>query len=1344
MSSSKDDKIQEQLLRAERAKQIAAKIRPGEEAKVVRRMAMNSCAFYASQYLTGPSKPPYNGRFILGPHHRVWSNVVETHDRSCFIAHRGSGKCSKSLTFLRNPSGNRIHIKDWEGGPVLCLNLSTGKLVYADSTPAKYMGKQRCVTVTTRTGRELTLTEDHPLLRFAWPLQEGWTPANELQVRVPAKKGPRQVGDRIAVPRQIPRPMSTKRIREPWLLGLLVGDGHNTGGIVGFNTTDAPVVEAVKDIADKQGWNWREAPVSARPNAVFLGLSSVSHRPADLDDGPLAWRRYHGVTESSYHLRVPPDVFQASDSDLAKFLAGYMDADGGVDRGGAEFYSVHKELLRDTQHLLLRFGIIARLKRKKGRYKGQMHLSWRLTIGGQEVVQLAKVLCPHMKGHTRQALEELAQKTAAKASAGAAIDLVPAGAEKLFSKTEHWHRLNGGPIPRRHAMGRPKYQAIAANDGSPAADIIAHSDILWDEVESLKYSEEDVYAVTVPEHHNYVADDIVMHNCLVEDALVHDSRGLSVPVQHWEGGDVYGVQNRSTGWQLAPAVASASTPRPELVEAYEITLEDGRQTRVAFDHQLLTPTRWRTASSLEPGQLVAVPNKLRFASHTPIRHDLAFDAQRPVKRGLRAAEMCFLPELRSWLAEATRDRLLAFLLGLSSAFATRPRPGSWRWEADEALRSDIFHLCTRLGLQVRVLFGEARRDGMLAFDLSGESAVKFCTETAQLLREADQRPRNVEQLELTAKIARAQLGRHHQAVQPDRLPVHQLHFRRFLPDRIQAQAFISRHRLYQIVEESTVPRNVFGNFASPASDVRFVPIRSKEELGAKQTYMIQVPWLESHLADDIVTHNSYFFGMAYPLWQIEKAAYESRGPIKIYMISNAQEQAEERLETMKVQVEENKHLQHLLPPNSAGKQWSKTRLKFRDGSIVLARGFKQQLRGGHPHAIVCDDVVDDEAAFSAATRRRQHRYFFGSLSNMPLPGGHLHVIGTPQSKDDLYAELSVNKRYKYVRLPAVDEEGKILWPAVFSPQTLADKKLEIGAMLFTREYLCVPISSETSLFPDELFPPSIFDSDVHLGAPDEVWDQLGIVHRVTSVDFGISATQGSDYTVVTTLGMTENGTIWVMGIERYRGRQFHEQLRRIEAVYERFHPSKVVLEANQAQQVFGQELKRLTDIPVILFNMGKSKHSFHEGVPSLRVPFEQERVRFPFKGKHSERLIERLCAELQSFTLDESGKVVSVADHDDMGASFYIGVRHLKGRDRMFTMADDRAFDPALGKPSEGFQPSAPMLYLPEGKWHPGSVKVRGPEDLTNPAPGIGFISAPEDAPHEEEGIDFRALLGRW
>lgn len=60
--------------------------------KLKPQLARVNLAFYASEYLTGPKEPPYNGRFLVSDHHQEWADLVNSYKRICINAARDHGK----------------------------------------------------------------------------------------------------------------------------------------------------------------------------------------------------------------------------------------------------------------------------------------------------------------------------------------------------------------------------------------------------------------------------------------------------------------------------------------------------------------------------------------------------------------------------------------------------------------------------------------------------------------------------------------------------------------------------------------------------------------------------------------------------------------------------------------------------------------------------------------------------------------------------------------------------------------------------------------------------------------------------------------------------------------------------------------------------------------------------------------------------------------------------------------------------------------------------------------------------------------------------------------------------
>ena len=201
---------------------------------------------------------------------------------------------------------------------------------------------------------------------------------------------------------------------------------------------------------------------------------------------------------------------------------------------------------------------------------------------------------------------------------------------------------------------------------------------------------------------------------------------------------------------------------------------------------------------------------------------------------------------------------------------------------------------------------------------------------------------------------------------------------------------------------------------------------------------------------------------------------------------------------------------------------------------------------------------------------------------------------------------------------------------------------------------CCPVADGSSLFPRRLFEgEGVEQPDVRLGMPLEFWQRLGIQMTAIGVDFGLSSSVDSDFTVVWTMGIDREGNRWIMDIYRERGLEYTEQKNLIIHAAQRYRADLVYVEANQAQRIFGDELRNSTDLPIQQHFTGENKHSQVKGLPALRVLLENRKYRLPLGDQRSRDLIGAWIDEMQGVTV-QMGKVVSVAEHDDLPMANWI------------------------------------------------------------------------------------------
>jgi hypothetical protein len=455
-------------------------------------------------------------------------------------------------------------------------------------------------------------------------------------------------------------------------------------------------------------------------------------------------------------------------------------------------------------------------------------------------------------------------------------------------------------------------------------------------------------------------------------------------------------------------------------------------------------------------------------------------------------------------------------------------------------------------------------------------------------------------------------------------------------------------------------------------DVLWDEIVEIEAVGERETWSIMVPGLCNYLADDVVNHNTFFFDFAYPIW---KVYYGPR--TNGFIFSATKDQAERILIDIKEELESNPKLQWLVPEKK--RIWSNSHIQLANGAHIYARGFGTRVRGAHPHWIVVDDGLNDETAYSETVRNKQIDYFFSAITNMIRPGGQIIVVGTPFHQADLYAELRENPEYEYRQYQAIlDEDShQVLWPERYSWDRLMARKAEIGSIRFNREFQCVPIADEMSLFPSYLFiGDPIEQPSIKLGMPLAYWlEHVGITGVYTGVDFAVSASVRADFTVIWTMGTDRFGNRWIMDIQRGHGLPYQQQLSMINSVGRLYKPGLIYCEANQAQRIFGDELIRTTDLPIKLFITGAAKNTLDKGVPSLRVLFENRKFRIPRGDERSVVLTDMWKEEMHNITFLE-GKVQTVGSHDDMAMATWLCDQACRMGGFTFTFGDEEEYSP--------------------------------------------------------------------
>jgi len=275
--------------------------------------------------------------------------------------------------------------------------------------------------------------------------------------------------------------------------------------------------------------------------------------------------------------------------------------------------------------------------------------------------------------------------------------------------------------------------------------------------------------------------------------------------------------------------------------------------------------------------------------------------------------------------------------------------------------------------------------------------------------------------------------------------------------------------------------------------------------------------------------------------------------------------------------------------------------------------------------------------------------------NMITPGGQVVVVGTPFHEADLYADLKAKAGWKVFEYPAITPTGSLLWEERHNLDSLMEKKNTQGSIIFSREILVKPVTSESTIFPYELVSRSFKMMDEYTVVDNIYSHTKKFVRTVVGCDFAISGNVGADYSVFTTLGIDDLGNYWLLNVWREKGKTYSEQMAKLKQINSNFRPEVVMVETNQMQQIFAQ-MGRDANIPIVEHNTGTNKYNLERGVPGLVVLFEQEKFRFPRGDQRSMDITDTIAMELAAITWTDKGKLEGVGAHDDTAMSLWISV----------------------------------------------------------------------------------------
>lgn len=415
---------------------------------------------------------------------------------------------------------------------------------------------------------------------------------------------------------------------------------------------------------------------------------------------------------------------------------------------------------------------------------------------------------------------------------------------------------------------------------------------------------------------------------------------------------------------------------------------------------------------------------------------------------------------------------------------------------------------------------------------------------------------------------------------------------------------------------------------------------------------------------------SFEFCYALPLWRLYSYdrpndfyndTIDNKNRKETLIVSNVETLAKEHTEKIIEEIKFNDILSDKLNPNGKADLGTK-RISTETGSILHIRGAFGFARGLHVGFVIEDDLPDESSLYSIEQRLKIKEKVYGTFTPIVEPFGSQIISGTRYHDDDIYGTLKKDPMFKVFEYPAVMPDGKLLSPDRFTFEKLNDIRNSIGSIVFTREYLCVPMSNDTSIFPREFLERSIIGMENVKFANSIHEYPFKMKQKVLVCDFAISGKIGSDYSVFGVWGIDFDGNFHLISIWRKQSSSFEEQVNQIISMDARFKPNEIVCETNGFQRIMADMVKKrgLKNVKEFVTIASKKKDSY-EGLPALSAIFERGEIKIPYADGETRNMTETIFGEFNSISFrEDKGTLEGTGSHDDIPMMSFIGIYTLR------------------------------------------------------------------------------------
>lgn len=424
-------------------------------------------------------------------------------------------RCVDEDTLITLSSGKRKKIKDIKiGDNIMSLN-ETGFIEYNRVSDVYDNGLSNVLKVETTHEYSLTATESHKVLTI-----NGWTPISDLKV-----------GDYIMTPSaaygENDKHISSERLSmtDMFLIGMLIGDGCIINEQdIHFTNSDIVLIEKFKECVRNRLRIKREPDFSiySQPGKEVEKIYSINIKKGAHLESVKNLLKSRDLLHKASDKYIPEELMMYPVGDkLLSLLGGLFSTDGGyVTKAKAiEYYTISKELAEDVKWLLLKCGIYSYVYSAYvgGKYN---YNSYKVRISQYtSLIKFKDIVLPYIVGNKKSEFENIIERNTNTDNAYDYL-IPPECVQEIRDNSNNTHTsLNGINITGvlHSGLSNKKAERIVDKIYCPTTYALLRSGYIPVKITNIvSVGERHVYDLCVENTHNYVANDIIVHNCFAK------------------------------------------------------------------------------------------------------------------------------------------------------------------------------------------------------------------------------------------------------------------------------------------------------------------------------------------------------------------------------------------------------------------------------------------------------------------------------------------------------------------------------------------------------------------------------------------------------------------------------------------------------------------------------------------------------------------------------------------------------------------------------------------------------------------------------------------------------------